>query len=49
LGTIDENGPYFAIAYKYIRNIMLLDTSALQERYSVDKEEALKHFILFNS
>jgi len=49
LGDIDEDGQYFAIAYKYIRNVMLLDTSALEEKYSIENKEALKHFILFNS
>jgi len=49
LGGIEADGPYFALAYKYIRNVMLHDTSALQEKYSVDEKVALKHFILFNS
>jgi len=49
LGSVDENGTYFAIAYKYIRNITLLDTAALEEKYSVPKEAASAHFILFNS
>lgn len=49
LGKVDEDDNNFTIAYKYIRNIMLLDTGALEEKYSVGKQEALQHFILFNS
>lgn len=49
LGKVDEGDPNFTIAYKYIRNIMLLDTGTLEERFSVGKQDALQHFILFNS
>lgn len=49
LGKIDEQHPCFALAYNYIRNIALFDATALQEKYSKTRAEALEHFILFNS
>lgn len=49
MGKADESSAYFAIAYKYIRTVVLMDTTALQDRYAVPQEAALEHFILFNS
>lgn len=49
LGKIDEKHPCFEIAYRYIRTISLLDTSALEARYSLSEVEALQYYILLNS
>ncbi|RZJ63079.1 MAG: DUF3822 family protein [Flavobacterium sp.] len=49
LGNIDESHPCYAIAYRYIREISLYDTAALQEKYTKTPQEALRYFILFNS
>jgi Protein of unknown function (DUF3822) len=49
LGKISENHSCFALAYTYIRNIALYDATALQEKWGKTREEALEHFILFNS
>lgn len=49
LGKIAEDHPCFAIAYRYIRNISLLDTSNLEAKYMRSEEETLQHFILLNS
>ena len=40
---------FFEIAYKYIRNVQLLDVSALQHHNNFTKADNLKHFILFQS
>ncbi len=49
LGKIGEGHPCFALAYTYVRHLSLYDTSALQEKWGKTREEALEHFILFNS
>lgn len=49
LGAIAEDSELFAIAYKYVRNVQLLDVSELQSRNSFTKFDNLKHFILFQS
>ncbi|WP_035678298.1 DUF3822 family protein [Flavobacterium limnosediminis] len=49
LGKISEDNPCFEIAYRYIRNISLLDVSALATNYSLSQTEALQHYILLNS
>lgn len=49
LGDISEDDSFFKIAYKYIRNVSLLDTADLQTRNSFSEEENRKHFILFQS
>lgn len=49
LGTISENDPFFAIAYKYVRNISFLDVTTLQEKNSYTKVQNQKHYILFQS
>jgi hypothetical protein len=49
LGTISEKDELFEIAYKYIRNVKLLDVSELQNRNKFTKADNLKHFILFQS
>jgi hypothetical protein len=49
LGNIAEDDAYFKIAYKYIRNVSLLDVKDLQENNSLATSENLKHFILLQS
>ncbi|UOK41799.1 MULTISPECIES: DUF3822 family protein [Flavobacterium] len=49
LGKISEKDPCFEIAYRYIRNISLLDVSALASNYSLSQAQALQHYILLNS
>lgn len=49
LGTIDKNDPFYAIAYKYIRNISFMDVSTLQQKNSFTTAENQKHYILFQS
>ncbi|MEL1253434.1 DUF3822 family protein [Flavobacterium sp. DGU38] len=49
LGTISKNDPYYAIAYKYIRNVSFVDISALQQKNSFPAAENQKHYILFQS
>jgi hypothetical protein len=49
LGTITRNDPYYAMAYKYIRNVSFLDVSVLQERNNFSTAQNQKHYILFQS
>ena len=49
LGEIDEESPYFEIAFKYIRNVSLLDIYELQQHNEFSTAQNLKHFILFQS
>ena len=49
LGNIAEDDAYFKIAYKYIRNVSMLDVSDLKESNSLSTAENLKHFILLQS
>ena len=49
LGAVSEEDEFFEIAYKYIRNVQLLDVSAVQHRNNFTKADNLKHFILFQS
>ena len=49
LGTISEESELFSIAYKYVRNISLLDVSELQKHNEFSTAQNLKHFILFQS
>jgi len=49
LGTISEDDAYFKMAYKYIRNVSLFDTSELQQNNPFSEEENRRHFILFQS
>lgn len=49
LGTIEKNDPFYAIAYKYIRNVSFLDVSTLQEKNSFSTAQNQKHYILFQS
>jgi len=49
LGTVDEAHPCFTLAYTYIRNIALYEPAALQQKWTIEKQDALQNFILFNS
>ena len=49
LGNIEENDSFYKIAYKYIRNVSILNTSDLQEKNSLSTSQNLKHFILLQS
>lgn len=49
LGKISENHPCFEIAYRYVRNIVLLDTVDLQSKYSLTESETLQNYILLHS
>jgi hypothetical protein len=47
LGAIDEEHPLFKIAYKYIRNVELLEIDASNSSYS--EAQLREHFILINA
>ena len=49
LGTFSEESELFSIAYKYVRNISLLDVSELQKHNDFSTAQNLKHFTLFQS
>jgi hypothetical protein len=49
IGTIDTESDFFKIAYKYIRNVSLLDVANLQQTNTFSEAENRNHFILFNS
>ncbi|MBC7440654.1 MAG: DUF3822 domain-containing protein, partial [Flavobacterium sp.] len=49
LGEISKESAFFEIAFKYIRNISLLDVSELQQHNEFSNNQNLKHFILFQS
>ena len=47
LGAISESDVFYQIAYKYIRNISLLDVSEIKN--TLTEQENREHFILLNS
>jgi Protein of unknown function (DUF3822) len=49
LGNIAQDDAFYTIAYKYVRNVSLLNTSDLQENNSLSTSGNLKHFILLQS
>lgn len=49
LGIIEKNDAYYAVAYKYIRNVSFLDVSTLQEKNNFSTAQNQKHYILFQS
>jgi hypothetical protein len=49
LGTISENDPFYAIAYKYVRHISFTDVTKLQEKNNYTTAQNQKHYILFQS
>jgi len=49
LGEISEESDLFKIAYRYIRNISLMNVFHTQKHNDFSTLENLKYFILFNS
>jgi len=49
LGDISKESPYFDIAFKYIRNVSLLDVSEFEQQNELSTAQNLKHFILLQS
>jgi hypothetical protein len=49
LGNITENDNFYAICYKYIRNVSLLNVQFLQQKNDFSEVENRANFILFNS
>jgi hypothetical protein len=49
LGEIQVESPFFEIAYRYIRNVSMLDVSDLSLKNDFSVVDNLKHFILFQS
>ena len=49
LGLISDDSELFEIAYKYIRNVSLLDVSNIENKNDLSKADNLKHFILLQS
>lgn len=49
LGKSSEKHPCYTLAYTYIRNISLFDTTYLQRKWNKNQQETLQHYILFNS
>jgi hypothetical protein len=49
IGNIDSESDFFKIAYKYIRNVALMDVDDLRWNNYFSEAENRNHFILFNS
>jgi len=49
LGALTIESEYYTIAYKYIRNCSLLNTSAISSTLGKSEDEIRNHFILFHS
>ncbi len=49
LGLFKENDEYYKIAYKYVRNVSLIDVNDLRWNNYFTEAENRQHFILFNS
>ena len=49
IGNIDQENDCFKIAYKYIRNVSLIDVEDLRWNNYFSEAENRKHYILFNS
>lgn len=49
LGLISEDSELFEIAYKYVRNVSLLDVTNIENNNDLSKTDNLKHFILLQS
>lgn len=49
IGAIDQDNDYYKIAYKYIRNVSLIDVEELRWNNYFSEAENRNHFILFNS
>ncbi|HEX9980104.1 MAG TPA: DUF3822 family protein [Flavobacterium sp.] len=46
LGDISEDSEYFKIAWKYVRNVSIVDVTETENRSGLSKAESVKHFIL---
>jgi hypothetical protein len=49
LGLISEDSELFEIAFKYVRNVSLLDVSNIENNNDLSKADNLKHFLLLQS
>ena len=49
IGDIDTESEYYKIAFKYIRNVSLIDVEDLRWNNYFSEAENRNHFILFNS
>ena len=49
IGNINTESEYFKIAYKYIRNVSLIDVEDLRWNNYFSEAENRNHFLLFNS
>ena len=49
LGLISEESELFEIAFKYVRNVSLLDVSNIENNNDLSKADNLKHFLLLQS
>ena len=49
IGAIDTESEFFKIAYKYIRNVSLIDVEDLRWNNYFSEAENRNHYILFNS
>jgi hypothetical protein len=49
IGDIESESEYFKIAYKYIRNVSLINSEDFNKNNNFSEVENRKHFILFNS
>jgi hypothetical protein len=49
IGDIDSESDFFKIAYKYIRNVSLIDVETLRWSNYFSEADNRKHYILFNS
>ena len=49
LGLITEDSELFEIAFKYVRNVSLLDVSNIENNNDLSKADNLKHFLLLQS
>jgi hypothetical protein len=49
LGSISKEDSYYEIAYKYIRNVSLLDVYEIMKQNDLTTAQNLKHFILLQS
>ena len=49
IGNIDTESKFYKIAYKYIRNVSLIDVEELRWNNYFSEAENRNHFILFNS
>lgn len=49
LGAVDADSELFDIAFRYVRNVSMLDVSALTESFSLGADTIRRHFILLHA